>query len=415
MEHELQQRVAEVRAFNRFYTRLIGVLREGHLASPFSLAQVRVLYELAHQDAPTASALCEQLALDPAYLSRMLRDLERRRLVTGRRSAEDARRRQLALTAKGQRMMAQLERKADEVIASVLAQVPAARQREVTHAMRQIRAVLEPAGAAARTGTAAAPGGADRTSAAATAGSVGRTGAAARTSAAAPAPAAEAAPFLLRPHQPGDLGWIVHRHGVLYAEEQGWDERFEALVARIVAEFVKRFEPARERCWIAERDGAIVGSVFLVARSKTVAQLRMLYVEPHARGIGLGARLVAECTRFARQARYRKIMLWTNSVLGSARRLYEAEGYRLVGEEPDETFSSGLAQTWELDLGRPPARRLTRTRRRARSRRRGAAPRARARRARTAPTPRAARRHRPRARSRPGAGPPDAKLEVVGP
>lgn len=325
MERELEQRVAEVREFNRFYTRLIGVLREGHLASPFSLAQVRVLYELAHQDAPVASALCDQLALDPGYLSRMLRDLGRRGLVSGRRSADDARRRQLALTAKGKRVLAALERKADTAIASVLAPVPPARQLEVMQAMGRIRAALEPATAGA---TAA---GSTRGAASSNAGS----------------------PFLLRTHQPGDLGWVVHRHGALYAREQGWDERFEALVARIVADFVDRFDPKRERCWIAERDGAIVGSVLLVAKSKTVAQLRLLYVEPSARGHGIGARLVAECTRFARQARYRKIVLWTNSVLDAARRLYVAEGYRLVREEPYPDLGPGRAQTWELDLGSP--------------------------------------------------------------
>ncbi len=346
MEHELEQRVAEVREFNRFYTRLIGVLREGHLASPFSLAQVRVLYELAHQDAPVASALCDQLALDPGYLSRMLRDLGRRGLVTGRRSADDARRRQLALTAKGKRVLASLERKADTAIASVLAQVPRARQLEVTGAMRRIRTALEPtaAGATAAGSAGTAPAGA--TAGAARAAAAGSARAAAGSGSAG-------SPFLLRTHQPGDLGWVVHRHGALYAQEQGWDERFEALVARIVADFVDRFDPKRERCWIAERDGAIVGSVFLVAKSKTVAQLRLLYVEPDARGHGIGRRLVAECTRFARQARYRKIVLWTNSVLDAARRLYVAEGYRLVREQPYPDLGPGRAQTWELRLGSP--------------------------------------------------------------
>jgi DNA-binding MarR family transcriptional regulator/GNAT superfamily N-acetyltransferase len=328
MKRELQQRVAEVREFNRFYTRLIGVLREDHLASPFSLAQVRVLYELAHRDAPTASALRDQLALDPAYLSRMLRDLERRGLVTGRRSAADARRRQLALTAKGKRVAGALERKADTTIASVLAPVPPARQVEVTRAMRQIRETFEPAAAGA-----------------------GAAGAVAKTAGAAGAGAGSAeSPFLLRTHQPGDLGWMVHRHGTLYAQEYGWDERFEALVARIAADFVDHFDPKRERCWIAEREGAIAGSVLLVKKSKTVAQLRLLYVEPHARGHGIGRRLVAECTRFARQARYRKIVLWTNSVLASARQLYLAEGYRLVHEAPHPELGPGLAQTWELRL-----------------------------------------------------------------
>jgi DNA-binding MarR family transcriptional regulator/N-acetylglutamate synthase-like GNAT family acetyltransferase len=316
---ELARRIDEVREFNRFYTRLIGVLGDGHLASPFSLAQVRVMYELAHRDAPTASELSEDLALDPGYLSRMLRELERGGLVSGRRSAEDARRRQLALTAKGKRVFGDLERKAEDAIGSVLAPVAPARRRELTQAMRQIRAALEPEAAAA----AGRPAGAGN--------------------------AAEA-PFVLRTHRPGDLGWIVHRHGALYAQEHGWDERFEALVAGIVARFVERFDPERERCWIAERDGAFAGSIMLVSRSKTVAQLRLLLVEPAARGSGLGRRLVAECTRFARDAGYRKIVLWTNSVLESARRLYVAEGYRLVHEEPHDLFGPDLAQTWELRL-----------------------------------------------------------------
>lgn len=351
------QRVAKVRAFNRFYTRLIGVLREGHLASPFSLAQVRVLYELAHQDGPTASALCEGLALDPGYLSRMLRDLERRGLVTGRKSADDARRRRLALTAKGKRTVESLERKADAAIAAVLAPVPPGRQDEVMQAMRRIRAALEPEAAAEPVAAGAAPSAEAAPSARAAPAAGG-----ARSASAGSA----GAPFLLRAPVPGDLGWVVHRHGVLYAEEQGWDARFEAMVARIAADFVERFDPARERCWIAERAGAIVGSVFLVAKSQAVAQLRMLYVEPDARGLGLGRHLVAECTRFARQAAYRKIILWTNSVLASARRLYVAEGYRLVREEPDPVLSPGRAQIWELALTRASPRasvRSTRPRR----------------------------------------------------
>jgi len=300
-------RVAEVRAFNRFYTRLIGVLGDSHLESPFSLAQVRVLYELANQPAPTATTLCSELALDPGYLSRMLRELERRNLVTRRRSASDARRQELALTAAGKKVIRDLDRKATTAIEGMLGRVPADRQPEVTQAMQQIRAAFEPV---------------------------------------------TTEPYLLRMHRPGDMGWVVHRHGVLYSQEYGWDERFEGLVAKITADFVARFDPARERCWIAERGGAIVGSIFLVARSKTVAQLRLLYVEPSTRGLGIGRRLVAECTRFARQAGYRKIMLWTNDVLVSARKIYEAEGYALIAEEPHEEFGTGLVgQTWELTLG----------------------------------------------------------------
>lgn len=303
---ELASRVAEVRAFNRFYTRLIGVLGDSHLESPYSLAQVRVLYELANQPAPTATTLCNELALDPGYLSRMLRELERRGLVTKQRSTSDARRQQLALTGQGKRVIRDLDRKATAAIESMLERVPADRQPAVVQGMQQIRGAFEPV-------------------------------------------AGE--PYLLRTHRPGDMGWVVHRHGVLYAQEYGWDERFEGLVARITADFIANFDPARERCWIAERSGAIVGSVFLVARSKTVAQLRMLYVEPSTRGLGIGRRLVAECTRFARQVGYRKIMLWTNDVLHSARRIYEAEGYRLVSEEPHDEFGERLVgQTWELAL-----------------------------------------------------------------
>ncbi|HEY5937929.1 MAG TPA: helix-turn-helix domain-containing GNAT family N-acetyltransferase [Kofleriaceae bacterium] len=303
---QLASRVAEVRAFNRFYTRLIGVLGDSHLESPFSLAQVRVLYELANQPAPTATTLCGELALDPGYLSRMLRELERRGLVTRQRSTTDARRQQLALTGQGKRVIRDLDRKATAAIEGVLERVPPDRQPAVVRGMQQIRGAFEPV-------------------------------------------AAE--PYLLRPHRPGDMGWVVHRHGVLYAEEYGWDERFEGMVARITADFIANFDPARVRCWIAERGGAIVGSVFLVARSKTVAQLRMLYVEPSTRGLGIGRRLVAECTRFARQVGYRKIMLWTNDVLVSARKIYEAEGYRLVAQESHEEFGERLVgQTWELAL-----------------------------------------------------------------
>jgi DNA-binding MarR family transcriptional regulator/N-acetylglutamate synthase-like GNAT family acetyltransferase len=331
MTKDLPHRIAEVREFNRFYTRLIGVLSEDHLSSPFSLAQVRVLYELAHQRAPAASELCEQLALDPGYLSRMLRELQRKGLVTSRRSTEDARRWHLELTAKGRRVFGELGRKADAAIAALLEPVPIAEQREVTRAMQRIRAAFEPSTAASPTPAHAAAS------------------ASAPASAASPS-AAPPEPYLLRSHQPGDMGWVVHRHGALYAEEYGWDERFEAMVARITADFIDHFDPKHERCWIAERDGAIVGSVFLVKKSKTVGQLRMLYVEPAARGLGLGRRLVAECTRVARQARYRKIVLWTNSVLLSARRIYQAEGYRLVEESPDEMLKPGLSQIWELVL-----------------------------------------------------------------
>lgn len=300
-----------VRGFNRFYTRKIGVLREGHLDSPFSLTEVRVLYELAHRESPSAAELAQDLGLDPGYLSRMLSGFERRGLIERKPSSLDGRRSLLSLTEQGRATFAPLDARAREEIERILGPLaPSARDRLIT-AMRSIETVL------------------------------GETG--------APEPSSE--PFILRTHRPGDMGWVVHRHGVLYAQEYGWDERFEALVARIVADFIQHEDPERERCWIAEKDGAIVGSVFLVQKTKTIAQLRLLLVEPGARGLGIGGRLVQECERFAREAGYRKIVLWTNDPLKDARRIYERAGYRLTREEPHTEFGEGLiGQFWELAL-----------------------------------------------------------------
>ncbi len=305
---DLADRVATVRRFNRFYTRQIGVLSEKLLESPFSLARVRVLYELAHRERPTAAELARDLGLDAGYLSRILADFRKRRLVERKRSDDDARRSILLLTAAGRHAFETLDTRSAEQIRAMIAALPANSQRRLTTAMATIEVLLG--------------GGTDR-----------------------------GAPWLLRQHQPGDMGWVVHRHGVLYAEEYGWDERFEGLVAGIVAKFVRDYDPARERCWIAERDGEIVGSVFLVAKSKTVGQLRLLLVEPEARGLGIGARLVEDCIRFARRARYRRLMLWTNDVLHAARRIYEGAGFRLVHSEPHRSFGRRLVgQTWELTL-----------------------------------------------------------------
>lgn len=298
-----------VRGFNRFYTRKIGVLQEGWLESPFSLTEVRVLYELAHRASPSAAELAQDLGLDPGYLSRMLSRFERRGLIERTPSAQDGRRSLLSLTGQGRATFAPLDARAREEIERMLGELaPAHRSRLVT-AMQSIEQVFE-----------------------------------------APEPTGE--PFRLRSHRPGDMGWVVHRHGVLYSREYGWGERFEALAAHIVAEFIEHEDPARERCWIAERpDGEIIGSVFLIQKSKTVAQLRMLLVEPSARGLGLGSRLTQECESFARQAGYKKIMLWTNSVLTGARRIYERAGYRLVKAEPHQEFGEGLiGETWELAL-----------------------------------------------------------------
>ena len=300
------------RRFNRFYTKQIGVLRAGLLDSPLSLTEVRVLYELAHRQEPTAALIGRELGLDPGYLSRILRGFRKRKLVATRSAPGDRRRRLLALTDEGRTVFGQLDRRSSAEIEAMLENLSPERQRRLLGAMQTIEHLLDDA----------------------------------------PASNTQSRePYLLRSHQPGDLGWVVHRHGVLYAEEYGWDERFEALVAGIVAEFVRNFDPRRERCWIAEREGEVVGSVFVVRQSDEVAKLRLLLVEPSARGLGIGSRLVSECVRFARQAGYRTLMLWTNDVLHSARRIYEAAGFRLVKSEPHESFGDDLVgQTWELTL-----------------------------------------------------------------
>jgi DNA-binding MarR family transcriptional regulator/GNAT superfamily N-acetyltransferase len=303
--------VAQVRRFNRFYTRLVGALDEGHLHSSFSLAETRALYEIAHRDGPTAADLGRDLGLDPGYLSRILGGLERRGLVERAPSPTDGRRNHLKLTPKGRSTFEDLNVRATDAVAAVLEPLAERHQRELLESMRMIESLLGD-----------------------------------RTTELRP-------PFVLRPHRPGDMGWVVHRQAVLYAQEYGWDETYEALISRIVADFIERFDPKRERCWIAERDDEIVGSVFLIKHPERagIAQLRLLYVERHTRGLGIGRRLVHECTQFARQTGYSAITLWTNSVLTSARKIYEAEGYRLVREEPHHSFGHELVgQTWELTI-----------------------------------------------------------------
>jgi len=305
---DFDRRVGYVRHFNRFWTRRIGVLREGYLESPFSLTEVRVLYELAHREETTASELGEELGLDAGYLSRILRGFERQSLIQKRPSEADGRRRLLRLTGRGWEAFAPLDARSRSEIGAMLGGMSIAEQERLLKAMRAVEGLLS-----------------------------GRS--------------ERVVPYLLRPHQPGDMGWVVHRHGVIYAREYGWDEQFEALVAEIVAKFIQQHDPRLERCWIAERDGEIVGCVFLVRESEEIAKLRLLLVEPEARGLGIGSRLVVECIHFARQAGYRKITLWTNDVLTSARRIYEAKGFRLVHEEPHRSFGHDLVgQTWELML-----------------------------------------------------------------
>ena len=309
--NSLEQHVEAVRRFNRFYTHKIGVLQEGLLNSPLSLAQVRVLYELAHRQRPTATELARDLGIDMGYLSRMLKVFEKRRLLEKKPSEADRRQSLLHLTEAGFEAFAPLNKRAQEQVRNWLMQLSAPKQGELIAAMHEIEALLGN-----------------------------------------PSPAqSKASAYVLRPHQPGDMGWVVHRHGLLYAQEYGWDERFEALVAGIVAQFIERYDPKRERCWVAEKDGAIVGSIFLVQHSKTVAQLRLLLVEPSARGLGIGRRLVDECIRFARHAGYQRITLWTQSVLDAARRIYKRAGFRLIRRQPHHSFGHDLiAETWELRL-----------------------------------------------------------------
>lgn len=307
-KNEFAPKVAAVRRFNRFYTRQIGVLREGLLDSPFSLTEVRVLYELADREKLTAAELGKDLGLDRGYLSRTLQSFEERGLVKKTRSQADRRHIFLTLTGKGRKVFAPLNSRAQQEVEEMLSDLSMGEQQDLIESMHTIEYLLS-----------------------------GK-----------PEPKV---PYILRSHHPGDMGWIVHRHGVLYSEEYGWDEDFEALVAQIVADFIKNLDPKRERCWIAERNREIVGSVFLVRKSKTVAQLRLLLVEPKARGLGIGKRLVDECIRFARQKNYRKITLWTNSVLDAARHIYEEVGFVLVDEKPHHSYGQDLVgQNWELVL-----------------------------------------------------------------
>jgi DNA-binding MarR family transcriptional regulator/GNAT superfamily N-acetyltransferase len=308
MDVETERSVDAVRRFNRFYTPRIGALGEGHLDTPFSLTEARVIYELAQRETATATGLGQELGVDAGYLSRILRGFQDRGLLDRRPSETDARQSRLSLTDEGRDAFAQLNATAHRDIAAMLHAVPAADRARLVAAMGTIEEVL-----------------------------AGR-----------PEPHE---PYVLRDPRPGDLGWVVQSHGELYAREYGWNAEFEALTAEIVAAYVRNFRPERERCWIAERGGENVGSIFVVRQSDEVARLRLLLVDPRARGLGIGARLVDECIRFSRGAGYRTLALWTNDVLHSARRIYIAAGFHLVHEEPHHGFGHDLvSQTWELAL-----------------------------------------------------------------
>lgn len=301
----IAERAERMREFTRFYTQLVGVLHEYLLHSEFSLTEVRVMYELAHRQGLTAVDLCRELGLDAGYLSRILARFQKRGLVHRQRSTEDARRITLTLTAKGNAAFQPLNMASHKEVVAMLERFPEAEQRQLISAMEQIESIF---------------------------------------SAGEPA-------YLLRDPRPGDMGWVVHRHGALYAQEYGWNAGFEALVARIVSDYVRHPDAQGQRCWIAEKDGKVVGSVFVVRHTKYQAKLRLLYVEPAARGLGIGRRLVDECIRFAQAAGYRKMVLWTNSVLTSARRIYQDAGFKLVEAEPHHSFGKDLVgETWERPL-----------------------------------------------------------------
>ena len=307
---DLDQRIDAVRRFNRLYTRRIGVLQHGYLRSPFSLAEVRVLYELAHRQRATATELARELDLDAGYLSRILAAFTRRGMLHRERSDRDGREQLLSLTRHGQDTFAPLDAAARDQIGALLEQLPERQQQRLVASMRAIGALLgEPESE----------------------------------------PGSDA--LVLRQPQPGDIGWVVERHGAIYAEEYGWDEHFEALVAGIVAKFVDHFDPQRERCWIAERQGERVGCIFLVKATRTIGKLRLFLVEPDARGLGIGKRLVDDCIGFARDAGYRKMRLWTQSNLLAARHIYARSGFRVIASEPHHSFGFDLvSETWELRL-----------------------------------------------------------------
>jgi len=310
--------IARVRAFNRDYTRRIGVLSDGLLDSPYSLTQVRVMYEIAHRSGVTAGELAEGLDLDRGYLSRMLKGFETNKLLVRTPAPEDGRRQHLRMTPAGMRVFAPLERCSQEQVRGMLTELDEERRRVLLEAMDTIQGALGKSSPSER----GQPEKGDPTW-----------------------------QLTLRSHRPGDMGWVVQRHGEIYHEEYGWNEEFEALVAEITAEFVRKLDVTRERCWIAEHDGRRVGCIFLVAKDAATAKLRLLLVDPDARGLGVGRKLVAECVRFARAAGYRKIVLWTQETLTAARHLYTEAGFVETAREPHRSFGHDLiGETWEREL-----------------------------------------------------------------
>lgn len=301
----LVERAGIVRGFNRFYTHQIGVLQEHLLHSDYSLTEIRVMYELSSRGDLTSADLCQMLSLDAGYLSRLTSGFEKSGLIQKVRCATDARAVQLHLTDLGRAVLAPLEQQTQDEVIALLESLPETQQQQLTDAMQRIQALLQ----------------------------------------------GSPSSYLLRDPRPGDMGLVVQRQAALYAREYHWNWEFEALVAEIVAKYLREFDPAREHCWIAEKDGEVVGSVFVVRHDDTTAKLRMLYVDASARGLGIGQRLVDECLRFARDAGYTRMMLWTMSALTDARKLYQKAGFELVEEEPTLSFGKQLvSQTWARAL-----------------------------------------------------------------
>jgi DNA-binding MarR family transcriptional regulator/GNAT superfamily N-acetyltransferase len=300
--------VAAVRAFTRFYTRQLGVLDQHLLQSPFSLSEARVLYELAQRAETSAKEIGGLLGLDAGYLSRIVQNFDDKGLITRKPLPSDRRQQQLSLTAKGRQAFARLDRSSNGEVAVMLDALDKPARARLVSAMGTIEQILNPP-------TTARPA------------------------------------FLLRSHRPGDIGWVISRHGAIYAQDYGWDISFEALVAEIGAQFITSFDPVREHCWIAEVDGEPVGSIGLVKVSNDVAKLRLLLVEKKARGLGVGRALTEQCIRFAREAGYTRLVLWTQSCLTAARDIYRRAGFRLTAEQPNHSFGVDLvSETWELEL-----------------------------------------------------------------
>jgi len=311
---EVEARIAAVRRFSRFYTRQLGLLQESLVHTRFSLSEARVLYELAHRDSVTASELATDLDLDHGYLSRILRRFAEDGLLAKKRAPDDARQSLITITAKGRKAFAPLNKGSHDQVAAMLQQLSSADQSRVVGAMNTVETLL---------------------------------GASSQSSPSVPA-------IILRTHQPGDMGWVTSAHGALYAQEYGWNIEFEALVAKITAEFIENFDEKRERCWIAELDGERVGSVFVVRKNDDIAKLRLLIIDPRARGLKLGRRLVEECLRFAKAAGYSSMTLWTQSNLTAARAIYQRAGFTLTAQEPHHSFGADLVgETWDINLRDP--------------------------------------------------------------